>query len=94
VPREAIVTGVYESDQRSGIQIGSRIQVLHPIGEGAVMVRLNGKFIEGSLDLSFDFLDGGSLEWTWWVKIRTKTGLEGWLRDPQGKKFVGMDRYE
>lgn len=94
VPRKAVVTRTYFSDEEQGLHVGNLVYVLHPIGEGAVAVWYKGKVIHGSLDLTYRYEDLSAqftLEWDWWVQVRLGDGAEGWLRNPQGK-FKGMDR--
>ena len=94
VPRKAVVTRTYISDEEQGLLVGNIVYVLHPIGEGAVAVWYKGKVIHGSLDLTFRYEDASApfiLEWDWWVQVWVGDSSAGWLRNPQGK-LKGMDR--
>ena len=94
VPRKAVVTRTYISDEEQGLLVGNLVYVLHPIGEGAVAVWYKGKVIHGSLDLTFRFEDTSapsSLKWDWWVQVLLKDGAAGWVKNPQGQ-LKGMDR--
>jgi hypothetical protein len=95
VPRRATVTRVWDSDRQRGLRIGSVVQVLHPGGEGTVVVLHDGRIIQGSLDLGLSYDRSPEIEplqWTWWVRVRLADRTVGWLRNPQGH-FSGMDRF-
>jgi hypothetical protein len=94
LPRKAVVTRTYTSDEEQGLHVGKLVYVLYPIGEGAVAVWDKGRVIHGSLDLTFRFegiAETARLEWNWWVEVRLGDGAVVWVRNPQGK-FSGMDR--
>lgn len=96
LPRKALITKTYKSDEEQGLYVGSLAYVLHPIGEGAVAVWSNGRVIRGSLDLEFRYTEPDeprSPQWTWWVQVRLADDALGWLQNPQGQ-LGGMDRYE
>jgi hypothetical protein len=89
LPRKAIVTNVYKTDEEQGVDVGSIVYVLCPLGEGAVAVWHKGKVIRGSLDLSHlryetPIDSSHPLKWTWWVHVRLADGTTGWLKNPQG----------
>jgi hypothetical protein len=95
VPKKAIVTRTYKSDEKEGLNVGSLIYVLYPIGEGAVAVWNKGNIVNGSLDLAFQYdesVESRQLQWEWWVQIRLANGTTGWLHNPQGQ-LKGMDRF-
>ena len=95
LPRKAVVTEVLRIDQEQGLEVGSIVYVLHPLGEGAVAVWHEGRIVHGSLHLSFRFeepIEAHPLQWTWWVQIRLANGTVGWLRNPQ-RQFDGMDAF-
>ncbi len=94
-PRRATVTRVWDSDREQGIRVGSTVDVLHPGGEGTVVVLHEGRIVQGSLDLALRYdrpLSAEPLRWTWWVRVRSAGGITGWLRNPQGA-FDGMDAF-
>ena len=94
-PRQAIVTHVWDTDRQQGLRVGNSVQVLHPAGEGTVVLMYKNRMIHGSMDLGLRFtpsLESAPLHWTWWVQVRLKNGSAIWLRDPQGK-FSGMDEF-
>lgn len=94
IPRKATVTKVYKTDQQQGINVGSVVYALYPLGEGAVAVWHDGETKKGSLDLGLQYespLDQQPLRWSWWVRIQLPDGTIGWLKDP--KDFDGMDRF-
>lgn len=83
---------------------GDVIEVLTPSGEGLYRVRFGGEIYHEDLGFGpegiipdsrcsdspscFGELDE-ELQYTWWVKLRTPGGSEGWVKDPDG--FRGMD---
>ena len=94
-PRRAVVTSVYETDQRQGIKVGSVVYVLYPLGEGALAVWHEGKVKDGSIDLGLRFdtpIESKPLEWTWWVRVALPDGDHGWFKNPQGQ-LDGMDAF-
>lgn len=96
LPRKALITKTYKSDEEQGLYVGSLAYVLHPIGEGAVALWSNGRIIRGSLDLELRYTESDeprSPQWTWWVRVRLSDDALGWLQNPQGQ-LGGMDRYE
>ncbi len=93
-PRRATVTKVFTTDRQQGIDVGSVVYALYPLGEGAVAVWHDGKTKKGSLDLGLKYdlpLDRQPLKWSWWVKVRLPDGVVGWVQDP--REFDGMDRF-
>ena len=94
-PRRAVVTRVYDTDQRQGIKVGSVVYVLYPLGEGAVAVWHEGKVKDGSIDLGLRFdtpIESKPLNWTWWVRVSLPDGATGWFKNPQGQ-LEGMDAF-
>jgi len=93
IPRKGTVTKVYESDEKQGVHIGSIVYFLYPLGEGAAKVWHEGKSKNGSMDLTIQFesADTGIKTWVWWVEVRMRDGVIGWLKNPSG--FEGMDRF-
>jgi hypothetical protein len=66
------------------------------LGEGAFKIWHQGRFIEREIDL--DYENPSPADWgyfevkpksTWWVKVRTAAGLEGWTNQP--KNFSNKD---
>jgi hypothetical protein len=95
MPKKAKVTRVYKTDQAQGIHVGNTVYALYPIGEGALAVWHDGRVKEGSLDLALEYMTpiaGSPLEWTWWVRIRLRDGIDAWIKNP--RDFKGMDRFE
>lgn len=94
-PRRATITNAYTTDVEQGLDVGSAVYVLYPLGEGAVAVWHGGKVKHGSLDLGVHYdqpLESQPLDWTWWVLVRLADGTAGWVKNPQGQ-FDGMDRF-
>lgn len=57
----------------AGVKAGDTVYVLHYIGEGFWKVWHDGKLVE------IDFFDKGSKpKTTWWVKLKTSSGVIGW----------------
>jgi hypothetical protein len=93
-PRKATVTKVYKTDTEQGINVGSVVYVLYPLGEGAVAVWHEGKVKEGSLDLNFHYDQPlEPLHWTWWVRVGLPDGTAGWVKNPHQHPLQGMDRF-
>lgn len=94
-PIRAVVTHVYRTDETQGIHVGDVVFALYPLGEGAIAVWHRGRVKEGSLDLALRFdethEDGQLLRYTWWVLVKLKNGVTGWLKDP--RRFDGMDAH-
>lgn len=91
-PSRAVVTRTYVTDNRAGIQVGSAVYPLYPLGEGAVAVWHDGQVKESSMDLQFEYATpDGKLEWTWWVQVQLPDGRLVWVKNPQN--FTGMDRF-
>ena len=89
-PRRGTVLEAVPYELRRGLQPGAEVYVLHPLGEGAMAVWYQGEIIESSADLRIDLQK--ELEWSWWVRVATEDGHNGWLKDPQGN-FDGMTSY-
>jgi hypothetical protein len=95
IPRRATVTRVWDSDRARGLRVGSVVDVLHPGGEGTVVILHQGNIIQGSLDLMLQYeqpLESAPLQWTWWVRVRMPDQTSGWVRNPQ-RRFSGMDEF-
>lgn len=92
-PQKATVIRTYKTDIQQGINVGSVVYPLYPVGEGAVAVWHQGKVKEGSmvLDVQYD-QPVESLHWTWWVRVILADGTTGWVKNPQ-HHFDGTDRY-
>ena len=58
----------------AGVKRGEVIYILHYIGEGYWKVWHNGQLIE--IDNVLD--KGTSPQYTWWVKVKTTSGIVGW----------------
>lgn len=70
-PRRVILT---KDDQDAGVKAGEVIYVLHYIGEGSWKAWHKGKIIEiGDLPGT-----GWKPEITWWVKLKSPSGVIGW----------------
>lgn len=92
-PQKGVVEKVYKTDEDQGLEVGSVVYALYPIGEGAVAVWHEGKVKRGSLDLTLRYdepLAARPLEWTWRVQVRLADGRTGWIKNPQ-RQFDGMD---
>ncbi|HET9639562.1 MAG TPA: hypothetical protein VFP12_10175 [Allosphingosinicella sp.] len=95
VPRRAMVIKVWDSDRAAGLRVGSIVDVLHPGGEGTIVVRHGGRIIQGSLDLNLRYerpLSVAPLRWTWWVRVQLDGRKTAWVRNPQ-REFSGMDEF-
>ena len=95
IPRKAVVTKLWDSDRAAGLRVGSVVDVLHPGGEGTVVVMHGGRIIQGSLDLEVRYLRPlavAPLRWTWWVRVHFDKQRTAWVRNPQGQ-FSGMDEF-
>jgi len=95
VPRRAIVTKVWDSDRAAGLRVGSMVDVLHPGGEGTIVLLHRGRIVQGSLDLMVRYnrpLQAAPLRWTWWVRVQRDDGRTAWTKNPQGL-FSGMDKF-
>ena len=91
------IPGVFDVKRKNGkFNLGDEVLVYTYLGEGWFKIRHNGKITTASLDFSpwggssgkrcdIDKQCWGTLkdnlEFTWWVKVSTKTGLEGWIND-------------
>lgn len=90
--------------KHEGYKPGDILQVYSYAGEGVFKVWMNGKLGEISLDIGSgggptgeeclrdEYCWGelkGPLASVWWVKIRTKEGVEGWSNEPGN--FSGQD---
>ena len=63
-----------QDDPDAGVKAGDVIYVLNYIGEGAWKVWHNGKLV-----VVENFSDKGPYpRSTWWVKLKTKSGIVGW----------------
>jgi len=86
----------YVKRQNGEFKIGDEVLVYTYLGEGWFKIRHNGKLTTASLDFSPWGGGSGkrcnndkycwgtlraNLEFIWWVKVSTKTGLEGWTND-------------
>ena len=68
---------------------GDVLWVYTYLGEGYFKIWYRGKFIEDQVD--FNFLNPAAEDWgyfetmpdsVWWVRIRTHSGVEGWISEP------------
>lgn len=90
-----MVTNVSDWERQQGLRVGSVVGVLHPGGEGTVVVLFQDRIIESSMDLTLRYdrsPDVEPLQWSWWVRLRLPSGATGWVKDPQ-RQFDGLDQF-
>ena len=66
-------TTAKHDDPQTGLKAGDVIYVLHPVGEGFWKVWHGGKLLDTD-----DVPDKGLPRYTWWVQIKTASGVVGW----------------
>jgi hypothetical protein len=79
----------------AGLRAGDEILVLYPLGEGAVRIVHRGQARNSSMDLAYRAHGtdpNPTLQWTWWVHVRTADGVDGWIKDP--RDFSGWDTHQ
>jgi hypothetical protein len=74
-------------DREHKVPAGGVVYVLHDLGEGFSRVWYRGTL----LDVEIPDYDGPPLDYTWWAKIKTRSGRIGWV-NMNASEFGNVDQ--